>query len=132
MEVNVIGDEQDNTVPKEAIALGRDDRMITWAGLALGSSVGSSGLLLPSQVHRPPESSKQRFLTEAPSSPLPGSAPYQQCQHLEHGDLCIAQVGKEINEGRDAQPVSEAGANGCAHQGAFPLWAKAVLRTMTL
>lgn len=64
MEVDIIGDEQDNAVPKEAVA--------------------------------------------------------QQCQHLEHGDLGVAQVGEEVNEGRDTQPVAEAGANGCAHQGALP------------
>lgn len=36
MEVDVIGDEQDNAVPKEAIALGRRmvERKITQAGLA--------------------------------------------------------------------------------------------------
>lgn len=56
--------------------------------------------------------------------PPPCWTPYQKCQHLEHGDLGIAKVGEEVNEGRDTQPVAEAGTNGCAHQGALPLWGK--------
>lgn len=70
----------------------------------------------------PGEQRTRTLLTSGSPCPLPGPAPYQQCEHLEHCDLGIAQVGKEINEGRDTQPVSEAGANGCAHQGALPLW----------
>ena len=42
MEVDVIGDEQDNAVPKEAVALGKRmaERKITQAGLASGPSWG--------------------------------------------------------------------------------------------
>lgn len=46
---------------------------------------------------------------------------YQQGQHLQHGDLGITQVGKEEDEGGDAQPIAKAGADGRAHQCALSL-----------
>lgn len=99
MKVNVVGDEQDDTVPKEAIALGREMR-----GSSLGLEWPSApwwGLWLAHPTpgpQTPGEQQTKAFLILGSLCPLPGSAPYQQCQHLEHGDLGIAQVGKEINE----------------------------------
>lgn len=136
MKVDVIGDEQDYTVPEEAVALRRrEHHCLGWTAAPtpgpplpgpLTPGPPLPGPPTPGPPPGPPTlgpqvpGEQQSFLGSPACTP--GLAPYQQRQHLEHGDLGITQVGKEVNEGRDTQPVSEAGAYGCAHEGALPLW----------
>lgn len=94
MKVDVIGDEQDYTVPEEAVALEREESTITWAGQAFGPKVGSfSSLLLSRSAPASPtpgsllpptllSSQVHRCRQQQNLKPPPGSAPYQQCQHL--------------------------------------------------
>ena len=132
--MDVIGDEQDNAVSEEAVALGRRmvEREVAQTELASWGPRKINGPLANSPHSRPwgPRTGADQSLGTLSDHTCPPLCwtPYQQCQHLEHGDLRVAQVGEEVNEGRDAEPVAEAGANGCAHQGALPLWGEGSIR----
>lgn len=45
----------------------------------------------------------------------------QQGEHLQHGDLSVDQVRQEVDEGGNAEPVTETRSYGCSHQGSLPL-----------
>lgn len=113
MDMNVIGDEQENAVP---IALGR--RKITQDGLASVPSWGTWEIDDPLSCSShfrfwgPRVDTYQGLAALLKITPPPCLAPYQQCWHLEHVDLGFIQVGEKVNEGWDIQPVVKAGANG--------------------
>ena len=106
--MDVIGDEQDDAVSEEAVALGRRrvERKVAQTELASWGPWKMNGPLASSPHSRPWGSktgADQSLVTPLDHTCPPLCwIPYQQCQHLEHGDLCVAQIGEEVNEGRDA------------------------------